>query len=134
MENFTFDDLLKNKPGIPENLEEVFLSNLKDTMKGTFGKIDPEFLSFISGFLTEYGHIIYEFNLKNFTKEEIWRNILISRTEEHKKMMTFLVKFNEFLMPLYAKYSDEQEEKLSASKKKEWKKLEDEMNDEWTTK
>lgn len=126
-----FDDLIIAKDKIPENLEEVYILNLQDSMKETFEKED-EFLSFITGFLAEYGHEIYEYNLKSFTKEEIWRNILLSKTEEHIKLMKFVVKFNDFLMPLFEKYSYS---RCLDSFVKEAEELEKdaEKNDEWTT-
>jgi len=101
-----FNDLIIMKDKIPENLEEVFLSNLKKTLPTIDN--DPEFLSFIDGFINKHGHTIYEFHLKTFTKKELWKNILLSDTEEYKKMIQYMVKFNTFLMPLMEKYIGEE--------------------------
>jgi len=136
-----FKDLLLDEKKMPDNLEEVYISHLCDTMNEMEKGGSKEDLSFVNGFLTEYGHEIYEFNLKTFTKEEVWQNILLSKTEEYKKMMKFVLKFNEFLFSLFVKYSDEQEKKeedkieysleykRSLERIKNW----EDNKDEWTT-
>jgi len=129
-----FKDLIDDKSEMPENFEEFFISNIKDIMVETFKhKQDKEFLSFIDGFLTEYGQKILEFNLKNFTKEEIWKNILLCKTPEYKKLINFQVEYNKFLMNLLEKYTEDQEEKELEKTEKAFQKLDEENKDAWTT-
>lgn len=111
-----FEDLIKNANEIPENLEEIFLSNLNKTLKELFKKENDDFISFLDGFLNECGHEIYDFHLKTFTKDELWKSILISKTKEYKKMVNFIVDYNKYLAILMSNFEEKGQDKKEDKK------------------
>ncbi len=131
-----FNDLIKKADEIPEDFENVFISHLRNTMKEAYKNEGEEFFSFVDEFLKEIGHEIYEYHLKTFTKEELWKTVLIGKTAEFKKMMSFVVDYNKFLEKLMVKFENKKL-KEPLAERKEWNKkmikLGEEIEDEWTT-
>ncbi len=74
--------------------------------------------------------------MKTFTKEELWKTVLIGKTAEFKKMMSFVVDYNKFLEKLMVKFENKKL-KEPLAERKEWNKkmikLGEEIEDEWTT-
>lgn len=82
-----FDDIKIKE--IPEDLEKVFVSMLKNTVFNVYTDTDEETSTFINGFFKKHGNDIYKYHLKTFTKKELWKTIILSKSKEFQKMMKF---------------------------------------------
>ena len=100
-----FDDI-KNED-MPEDLEKVFINNLKEIMFNV--DEDKDVNDFTKDFLKKYGRIIYKYHLKTFTKEEIWRTILISKSKQFQKLMKFQIDCENFVENLVNSFIKENE-------------------------
>ena len=119
---------MTNTPDIPEDLERVFLENLKRVMFNVDS--DKDLNDFGEKFFNKHGHEIYEYHLKTFTKEELWRTIILSKSKEFIKMMKFQLDCQKYVGDLANSYMDElygNEDELI----KEFVNKRDKANDVW---
>jgi len=123
-----FEDFTENVE-MPENLKEEFIKNMIKVTIEAFdnaGNNPPKikFDKFITDFVGDNENEIYEFHLKEYSEKELWQSMIITQSDDFKKMMNFQVRLQQYLGELMIKFQDKHEEEEY---------LEEEKEDNWST-